>query len=334
MIMAQEIPSQVSHAKVVENASPDSLSSPQSQENFFRKSTATAALLSKFVDLGVLPPKEIGQWRPCAGQDIPTPDTHERVVLASFFARGLGLPICRFVKGLLRFYSIDLIHLNSNSILQLAIFIHLCEAFLGIPPHFGLWKYLFHCKVEKFRGVQQMIGGASLEMRKDRRSVYLNSNLKDTNKGWHAEWFVMVNHHDSIPSPSGQKPDLETKAWEEAPTEEEMVEVNALLKEIQALKDKGLTAHAVVIDFVFHNIQPLKERMYPAYYYTGLKDPTRETDRDFSEDEVRARVQSILKGAVYNEGSPRAYSAWFPRVKVLSLWTFFTYFPSYEGCRS
>ena len=190
----------------------------------------------------------------------------------------------------------DLIHLNPNSILQLAIFIHICEAFLGIPPHFGLWKYLFHCKVGRFKGVQQMIGGASFEMMKDRRSVYLNTNLKDTNKGWHAEWFVMVNHHDSIPPPSGQKPDPETKAWEEAPTEEEIVEVNILLKEIQALKEKGLTAHAIVIDFVFRNIQPLKERMCPAYYYTRLRDPTRETKQEFSEDEVKARVQSILEG--------------------------------------
>ena len=78
-------------------------------------------------------------WRPCAGQRISTEDTHGRVILAPFFIRGLGLPICSFVRGLLRFYSIDLTHLNPNSILQIAIFIHLCEAFLGIPPYFGLW---------------------------------------------------------------------------------------------------------------------------------------------------------------------------------------------------
>jgi hypothetical protein len=36
------------------------------------------------------------------------------------------------------------------------------------------------------------------------------------------------------------------------------------------LKDRGLTAKAVVVDFVFKNIQPLKDRVYPTYLYTGL----------------------------------------------------------------
>ena len=83
--------------------------------------------------------------------------------------------------------------------------------------------------------------------------------------------------------------------------------------------DRGVTAHAVVIDFVFRNIQPLKDRVYPVYYYTGMKDPTRETDRAFTEEEVKARVKSILRGAVHNEGSPRLYSTWFPHPEVLCL---------------
>jgi hypothetical protein len=47
-----------------------------------------------------------------------------------------------------------------------------------------------------------------------------------------------------------------------------------LLAEICALKDRGLTAEAVVADFVFKNIQPLKDRVYLAYLYTGVNDPT------------------------------------------------------------
>jgi hypothetical protein len=35
-----------------------------------------------------------------------------------------------------------------------------------------------------------------------------------------------------------------------------------LLAEICMLKDKGLTVKAVVADFVFKNIQPLKDRVY------------------------------------------------------------------------
>jgi hypothetical protein len=76
------------------------------------------------------------QWRPAIGEDLPTPNTNEIVVFSSFFQRGFGLPACDFFHRLLDHYQIELVHLNSNSILQIAIFVHLCEAFLGIPPNF------------------------------------------------------------------------------------------------------------------------------------------------------------------------------------------------------
>jgi hypothetical protein len=49
-----------------------------------------------------------------------------------------------FFRGLVDFYDLNLTHLNPNSILQVAIFVHLCEDFLGILPHFGLWRYFYH----------------------------------------------------------------------------------------------------------------------------------------------------------------------------------------------
>jgi hypothetical protein len=38
---------------------------------------------------------------------------------------------------------VQLHQLTPNSILHIACFITPCEAFLGINPHWGLWKYLF-----------------------------------------------------------------------------------------------------------------------------------------------------------------------------------------------
>jgi hypothetical protein len=55
-------------------------------------------------------------------------DTHESIVFVPFFIRGLGLPVSPFFCGLLNFYSLNLTHLNLNSVLQIAIFVHLCEA--------------------------------------------------------------------------------------------------------------------------------------------------------------------------------------------------------------
>jgi len=106
----------------------------------YRPSIVTEPMLRSLVDMCVLPPKEVANWRVCDKEDdaAPTEDTHEAMVFMPFFIRGLGLPICSFARGMLQFYAINLTHLNPNLILQLSIFIHFCEAFLGIVPHFGL----------------------------------------------------------------------------------------------------------------------------------------------------------------------------------------------------
>jgi preprotein translocase subunit Sec61beta len=101
-------------------------------------SIITESYLFHLVEIGVLPPKELCSWRICRGVTVPTEDTHESIVYVSFLIRGLAILISPFFRGLLDFYELNLTHLNPNSILQVAIFVHLCEAFLGILPHFGL----------------------------------------------------------------------------------------------------------------------------------------------------------------------------------------------------
>jgi hypothetical protein len=113
--------------------------------------------LLHLVSIGVLPPRELCSWRICHAVTVPTEDTHESVIYAPFLLRGLGLPISPFFRGLLDLYHINLTHLNPNSILQISIFIHLCEAFLGVLPHFGLWKYLYHCR-PRMAGGQHSVG--------------------------------------------------------------------------------------------------------------------------------------------------------------------------------
>jgi hypothetical protein len=135
------------------------------------------------VEIGVLPPKELCSWRICSGVTVLTEDTHESVVYVSFLIRRLALPISPFFRGLLDFYDLNLTHLNPNSILQVAIFVHLCEAFLGILPHFGLWRYLYHCRSVMAGGQHQLVDGVSLELRRGRKVEYLDIPLKDSIKG-------------------------------------------------------------------------------------------------------------------------------------------------------
>jgi hypothetical protein len=212
--------------------------------------------------------------------------------------------------GLLDFYRLNLTHLNPNSILQISIYVHLCEAFLGVLSHFGLWKYLYHCRPGMARGQHQLVGGASLEMCRGRKTDYLEIPLKDSIKGWRLEWFIVENHGDSLPPRSGRQPDVRTPSWTESPTDQEVAEAGALLAEVGLLKERGLTAEAVVADFVFKNIQPLKDRAYPAYLYRGLADSTRVTNRRIPAVDLVNRLEMILRGKVSNVGAPVAYSAW------------------------
>jgi hypothetical protein len=61
----------------------------------------------------------------------------------AFLLRGLSLPAHEFLCGLLFVYGVQLHQLTPNSILHIAWFITLCESFLGIDPHWVLWKFLF-----------------------------------------------------------------------------------------------------------------------------------------------------------------------------------------------
>ena len=52
---------------------------------------------------------------------------------------------------MLHYYKIELQHLNPNGIQHMAAFIALCEGFLGISPHFDLWRYFFAITLQKKR---------------------------------------------------------------------------------------------------------------------------------------------------------------------------------------
>ena len=47
------------------------------------------------------------------------------------------------MHGLLYFYDLCLHDQMPEGILHIVTFIMLCEAFLGIEPHFALWRWLF-----------------------------------------------------------------------------------------------------------------------------------------------------------------------------------------------
>jgi hypothetical protein len=103
---------------------------------------------------------------------------------------------------------------------------------------------------------------------------------------------------------------VRTPSWIESPTALEVTEARVLLAEICLLKERGLTVKAMVADFVFKNIQPLKDKAYPAYLYSGVTNSTRVTNRRIPAEDLVSRLDMILRDKVSNVGAPVAYSAW------------------------
>jgi hypothetical protein len=68
--------------------------------------------------------------------------------------------VSRFLRALPSWYEVELYNFNPNSIAQAAIFVTVCEGYLGIPPHWNLWLHLF--KVEHFTKAAK--GGGSRKM--------------------------------------------------------------------------------------------------------------------------------------------------------------------------
>ncbi|RLM42323.1 uncharacterized protein C2845_PMPSC056041 [Panicum miliaceum] len=115
-------------------------------EGNWRASTIRERDLLQLVAERVLQEEGVVQWKTVASDSSPWENTGETMMFAPSADRGLALPSSDFFRGLLGFYKIKHYHLPLNSILHISIFVHLCEAFVGIRPHFNLFRHLFRLK--------------------------------------------------------------------------------------------------------------------------------------------------------------------------------------------
>ena len=139
--------------------------------------------------------KEIAHRLPAKGQTVPTPEPHERVVFLTHFVRGLGFPLHPFVRGLMFYYGLDFHDLAPNFILNISAFIVVCEAFLRIPPHFGLWLKTFNVKPKVVRGQQAECRGAMVG--KMPNVTWPEGSFVETVKGWQSGWFYITEPRDT-----------------------------------------------------------------------------------------------------------------------------------------
>ena len=134
----------------------------------------SAATLQSLVDDGLLRPvtdPSRTEWIAPGSELEPRPRDGYIVSFVSFHERGLGVPADRFMRALPHYYGVELHNFNPNSIAQAAIFVAVCEGYLGIAPHWELWLHLFRAghttKPTGTAGTRKTtrVGGCTLQVR-------------------------------------------------------------------------------------------------------------------------------------------------------------------------
>jgi hypothetical protein len=267
------------------------------------------------VDRGLLQPKAEVEWRDATGEEFPSEDVKEQVVFASFFERGFNVPAGDFFRGLLYYYKLELVHLVPKSVTVVSIFIHFCEAYLGIPPHFLLWRYFFCVKSTGKRSGP--VGAVMFNLRSGLKAEWIDTDLPNNTAGWRSKWFYFADQISGLPRRAGHKP-AKISEWDLGLLTHELEDLKGVLELVNDMKGWGVTGAAVARSFCRRMIQPIKDRVHPAYEYCGQSNPTCEVNRKVSKEEMRARVSQMYSGKVKVKKCPKAHSLKRPADPVRS----------------
>jgi hypothetical protein len=83
--------------------------------------------------------------------------------------------------------------------LHIACFVNLCKSFLGIEPHWTLWKFLFHLRPSASLSKKPELGGVVVSVCAE--AHYLEFNMAALVQGWRKKWFYIKDQKNSFLRP-------------------------------------------------------------------------------------------------------------------------------------
>jgi hypothetical protein len=115
---------------------------------------------------------------------------------------GLVPPLSSFFLTLLEYYGLQLQHLSSNSIALVAIFIHLCEMYVGVRPSMRLFRRFFVLKAASTR--PPLIDGHYFQHRTPGHACYITPISPGRWERWREDWaLVQADVHNWLALPIG-----------------------------------------------------------------------------------------------------------------------------------
>jgi hypothetical protein len=191
------------------------------------------------------------------------------VFFTAYALAGLVPPLSSFFLTLLEYYRLQLQHLSLNSIALVAIFIHLCEMYVGVWPSVRLFRRFFMLKAASTR--PPLIDGHYFQRRTLGHARYIMHVSPGRWEQRREDWaLVQADVHDRLVLPIGG-PTLDRTEWGKDPGLEPGFD--PVLDRIQYLAKNGLTSLMVLHDFLSKRPTPLQDRSHrPAWMYTGVND--------------------------------------------------------------
>jgi hypothetical protein len=123
---------------------------------------------------------------------------------SAFYERGFGAPPHRFLCSLLQFYGLELHHLTPSGVLHIMAFVTLCEAYMGIEPHFNLWNYFSRVWLRPNSDVAAVVWGCTEIYVRTRPGIDPYFSLSVSNPfGWMAERVVLLEERRWSATPCG-----------------------------------------------------------------------------------------------------------------------------------
>jgi hypothetical protein len=249
--------------------------------------------LNRLVSEGLLQDKDLVNWHPSFREPFPMENVDEIVTFYHFAERGLALPSCSFFRGLLYYYELELHHLNPNSICHISIFIHFCEAFLEIEPHWDLFRFLFRVKPQPTLKNPSVVGGAGIQLRQQAGNKYLSYKFPSNIPGWKKLLVLYRKSCPQLPEKSNSPPVVRLE-WNIELPRGDMDQVEELLDTIAAHKLMRVTGASIMFSFFKRRVQPIQQRHRLGFEYTGAEDPSHMCAEELSDEAALLRVKRVL----------------------------------------
>jgi hypothetical protein len=175
------------------------------------------------------------------------------IFFSAYALAGMVPPLSSFFLMLLEFYGLQLQHLSPNSITLVAIFVLLCEMFVGVRPSVRLFRCFFVMKAASQR--PPLIGGYYFARRTQGPSWYIAPVFPGRWERWREDWaLVQADAHDRFMIPAAA-PTIDRAEWGKDPGLESGFD--PMLDQIQYLAESGLTSLMVLHDFLSKRLAPL-----------------------------------------------------------------------------